>query len=162
MLSLGSNQGDRLEWLNQASEALNICPGIRVLDRSPVYETEPVDVPSVFADRLYLNKILIVTTTLKPEVFSSAIHEIEHQLGRMRERTLNLPRTLDIDIITLGNLRSDSPSLTLPHPRARVRRFVLQPLADLRPDLILPGEHLTVTELLRSLPETPRVTKYTR
>ena len=161
MLSLGSNQGDRLAWLNRASEALKACPGLWLLESSAIYETEPVEVPSAFAGSLYLNQIIIVETTLTPGAFSNAIHDIERQLGRTRGTLPNLPRTLDIDIITFGTLRSASPSLTLPHPRARGRRFVLQPLADLRPDLILPGEHLTVADILRALPENPRVTRFT-
>jgi len=160
VLSLGSNQGDRRAWLNAAVDAVRTWPGITLLERSPIYETEPVDVPRDFADHLYLNQIVIVETALSALAFSAAIHEIEYRLGRMRGVVQNMPRTIDIDIIVLGTLRLDSPALTLPHPRARNRRFVLQPLADLRPDLILPDENLTVAERLRFLPESPRVTRF--
>lgn len=156
ILSLGSNMGDRLEWLQRARDALNALPGVRLLACSPIYETEPVDVPDAFAGQLYLNQVVIVETTLDAESFSSAIHTIEHQLGRERGSEQNLPRTIDIDIIAFGSLRSDAPHLTLPHPRAHTRRFVLQPLADLCPGFILPGGSLTVTELLHALPENPR------
>ena len=160
MLSLGSNQGDRLAWLARTGDALNAWPGIRVLESSRVYETEPVDVAPVFAGHLYLNRIVVVGTTLAADDFSRAIHAIEKRLGRTRGSVHNMPRTVDIDIITFGALRSNAPDLTLPHPRARERRFVLQPLAELRPDLILPGERLTVSDLLRALPEVPRVTLF--
>ena len=160
VLSLGSNQGDRLAWLNQAVAALSAWPGIRLLESSPVYETEPVDAPPAFAGQLYLNQVVIVATTLAAEAFSDAVHAVERQLGRTRGAVPNLPRTIDIDIITLGALRSGSPVLTLPHPRARERRFVLQPLADLRPGFILPGETLSVADRLRALPEVPRVTRF--
>ena len=152
VLSLGSNQGDRLAWLLRARDALNALADVRVLECSPVYETDPVDVPDAFARQLYLNQVVIVETDLDVHSFSNAIHAIEDQLGRTRSPTPNLPRTIDIDIITFGDLRSDAPDLTLPHPRAHTRRFVLQPLADLRPDMILPGESLPVSALLRTLP----------
>ena len=159
ILSLGSNQGDRLAGLDHACAALDVWPGILLLARSPVYETEPVGVPSAFANDLYLNRVVIVKTTLAPATFSNAIHTIEEHLGRARGAP-GLPRVIDIDIITFGHLRLDTPELTLPHPRARARRFVLQPLADLRPDFVLPGDTQTVSDLLQALPPTPRVTRY--
>ena len=104
--------------------------------------------------------MVVVETSLSPAAFSDAIHAIEAGHGRLRGDTPNLPRTLDIDIISIDNLILDSPALTLPHPRARCRRFVLQPLADLRPDYRLPGETKTVSDLLRALPPWPRVSRY--
>lgn len=160
VLSLGSNQGDRLAWLNRAVAALSAWPGIRLLERSPVYETDPVGAPPAFAGHRYLNQVVIVATTLAAEAFSDAVHAVESQLGRTRGAVPNLPRTIDIDIIAWGALRSGSPALTLPHPRARERRFVLQPLADLRPGYVLPGETRTVSDLLRALPEAPRVARF--
>ncbi len=124
-----------------------------------MYETEPVDVPPAFAGFFYLNEVVIVETTLAVKAFSDAVHAIEARLGRQRGAIPNLPRTIDIDIITFGALRVETPTLTLPHPRARERRFVLQPLADLRPGLVLPGERRSVADLLRALPEAPRVTR---
>ena len=125
-----------------------------------MYETEPVDVPHAFAGLFYLNAVVIVETTLAVKTFSDAVHAIEARLGRQRGAIPNLPRTIDIDIITFDALRVDSPTLALPHPRARERRFVLQPLADLRPGLVLPGERRSVADLLRALPEAPRVTRF--
>jgi 2-amino-4-hydroxy-6-hydroxymethyldihydropteridine diphosphokinase len=159
ILSLGSSQGDRLAWLDQARDALDRLPDVRVRECSRVYETDPVDAPEAFAHLRYLNQVLIAETALDADAFSTAVHAVEQRLGRERGPAPNLPRTIDIDIVTFGALRSDAPHLTLPHPRARTRRFVLQPLADLRPDFILPGETLTVAELLRCLPETPGVTR---
>ena len=160
ILSLGSNQGDRLAGLDRACAALDIWPGIRLLARSPVYETEPVGVPPAFSGHLYLNRVVIVNTPLAPAAFSNAIHTIEEHLGRVRGATPGLPRVIDIDIITFGDLHLDTPELTLPHPRARTRRFVLQPLADVYPDFVFPGDTQTVSGLLRALPPTPRVTRY--
>ena len=152
VLSLGSNLGDRPVWLARARDALAASAGIHITACSLVYETEPVDVSEAFAQQLYLNQAVIVETTLDARSFSDTVHAIETRLGRTRGPLPNQPRTVDIDIITFGGLRSDAPDLTLPHPRARTRRFVLQPLADLRPDMIFPGESLTVAELLRALP----------
>lgn len=160
VLSLGSNQGDRLAWLARAVAELERLPDTRVTARSPVYETEPVGVAPQFANRLFLNCVAIVETATGPEAFSSAIHAIETRLGRIRGDQPNAPRTVDIDIVAFGDLVAQDPDLTLPHPRCRARRFVLQPLADLRPDYRLPGDSKTVAERLRSLPETPRVTRH--
>ena len=113
-----------------------------------------------FSSQLYLNSVVIVETRLAPAALSDATHAIEASLGRVRGDMPNLPRTLDIDIIAIDNLILDSPSLTLPHPRACIRRFVLQPLADLRPDYRLPGEPRTVADLLDALPPGPRVVRY--
>lgn len=158
-LSLGSNQGDRLDWLAHARHALAGTPGVRILACSPVYETEPVEVPEAFTHQQYLNQVVIVETMLDARSLSDIVHAIEKRLGRTRGPTPNQPRIIDIDIITFGGLRSDTPDLTLPHPRAHTRRFVLQPLADLRPDMILPGKSLTIADLLRTLPPEPCVTR---
>ena len=159
ILSLGSNQGDRLLWLKRAGLELLALPDTRVLAISPVYETDPVGVPDGFASHLFLNCIVIVETGLAPEAFSAAVHAAEDRLGRTRSETPNLPRTIDIDIITFGGLRVASPALTLPHPHARERRFVLQPLADLRPGFVFPGDTSSVSDLLHALPPEPRVTR---
>jgi 2-amino-4-hydroxy-6-hydroxymethyldihydropteridine diphosphokinase len=160
ILSLGSNQGDRLAWLKRAGLELLALPDTRCVAFSPVYETDPVGVPAEFRDLLYLNCVVIAETRLTPEAFSASVHAIEDRLGRTRGDTPSLPRTIDIDLIAFGDLRAASPALALPHPRARERRFVLQPLADLRPGFVFPGDSLTVADLLRALPPEPRVTRF--
>ena len=127
---------------------------------SPVYETEPVGVAAHFAHACFLNCVAIAETTLAAAAIAHEAHAIEDRCGRTRSGNLNEPRTLDIDIVAIGDLVCESPDLTLPHPRARQRRFVLQPLVDLRPDYRLPGDALTVSNLLRKLPPTPRVTPF--
>lgn len=136
-----------------------MLPETRLVECSPIYETEPVDVPARFATCLFLNLIVIVETSLAPRVFSDAIHAFESDFQRVRSGMSNAPRTLDIDIVAFGDLILASPELTLPHPRAHARRFVLQPLADLRPDYRLPGEHSTVSDLLKKLPPSPFVNR---
>ena len=160
IVSLGSNQGDRLAWLNRACAALAALPETCLTARSPIYETEPVGVPPHLAAHLYLNSVVIVETRLAPNAFSRAIHDIEASLGRTRGDRPNLPRTIDIDIVAIDRLTLDSPELTLPHPRARSRRFVLQPLADLCPDYLFPGDTRTVSDLLYALPPAPRVAHF--
>jgi len=157
ILSLGSNQGDRLGWLKQAGLALLALPHTRLIALSPVYESDPVDVPARYRSLSFLNCVAVLKTTLPPRDFSAAVHAIEADLGRARDGTAGRPRTIDIDIIALGDLTLDAPDLTLPHPRAAARRFVLQPLADLRPSYVLPGATQPVSELLAGLPPAPGV-----
>jgi len=159
ILSLGSNLGDRADQLAQAVQALAALPQTKMPHRSSLYESEPVDVLEAFSDMNFLNAAVILETGLSAPELSDAIHQIEDNL--QRTRTLpNQPRTIDIDIIAFDQLVSDDPELTLPHPRAHLRRFVLQPLAELEPEIILPGQKLNVAELLKALPGKPAVTLY--
>lgn len=160
ILALGSNQGDRLSWLKQAGLELLALPETSCVAFSPVYETAPVGVPDAFCDLHFLNCIVIVETRLTPDAFSDGIHAIEARFGRTRSTQTGMPRVIDIDILAFGDLCNADPNLILPHPRACDRRFVLQPLADLRPDFIFPSSTRTVSELLRDLPEEPRVWRY--
>lgn len=142
-LSLGSNTGDRQEMLRAALRLLE-SPGLHVARVSPVYETEPQD----FKDQpWFLNVVAEVQTELFPRQLLARIHRIERQLGRRRSIPKG-PRTIDIDILLYGESVIDSPDLVVPHPRMPERRFVLQPLADLAPDLRHPVLRRTVRELL--------------
>jgi 2-amino-4-hydroxy-6-hydroxymethyldihydropteridine diphosphokinase len=142
-LSLGSNAGDRLRLIQQALRLLESAQTclIRV---SPVYETEPRDLQE---QPWFLNLVAEVETFLSPAQLLTRIHEVERQLGRLRIVSKG-PRTIDIDILLFGELVIDSADLTVPHARMCERRFVLQPLADLAPDLPHPVSKLTVRELL--------------
>ena len=90
-----------------------------------------MDVPPEFAAQKFLNRILVVETALSPKEFSDRMHQIEHDLGRVRSSVRNMPRTIDIDMIDYEGVVSDDPDLTLPHPRARERAFVMEPLRRL-------------------------------
>lgn len=160
ILSLGSNQGDRLGWLKRAGLELLALPDTRAVAFSPVYETDPVGVPRAYQGVPYLNSVAILETRLPPDAFSRAVHAIEDRFGRVRGDTPGLPRVIDIDIVLFGRLTRDAPELTLPHPRVRERRFVLQPLADLRPGLTFPGDTRTVAQLLAALPDAPRAWRF--
>ena len=131
VLCLGSNIEPRLKYLDRAQEALCALPSTHFLAASATEETEPADVPPEFSSKRFLNRILVVETALSPEEFSEAMHRIEDALGRVRGSVRNAPRTIDIDMIDYEGVVSDSPELTLPHPRARERSFVMEPLRRL-------------------------------
>jgi len=127
IVSLGSNIEPRAEYLARALEALSAMPMTSLEIASPVEETEPVDVPAEFARMKFLNRLVAFRTGLEVHEFSRRMHEIEDSLGRVRT-VRNGPRTIDIDLIDFGGLRLDEPDLTLPHPRAKERDFVMKPL----------------------------------
>jgi 2-amino-4-hydroxy-6-hydroxymethyldihydropteridine diphosphokinase len=159
-LSLGSNLGDRLAHLVDARRLIEALPGARTLAASPVYETEPVGVPPQYARLAFLNAILLIDSSLPLEKFARFIHRIEDDLGRVRSDDRNAPRAIDIDIIAAGAEHRNREPLIVPHARWRERRFVVQPLCDVRPDWILPGETQTVREILERLPRVPAVRQY--
>ena len=138
VLSVGSNLGDRLGTLQGCVQAIGDLPETDVLAVSPVYETAPVGGP---AQPDYLNAVLVIETGLAPRDLLAATQRIEADFGRVRVEGSERfgPRTLDIDIISFGGEVSDDPVLTLPHPRAHERAFVLAPWHDLDPAASLPG-----------------------
>ena len=147
-IALGSNSGDRSVNLRAAVEELRKAdPHLEV---SPVYETAPVDCPD--GSGAFLNAVAILTWTDLPESLLHCLRDIEGRLGRPAVRDRNAPRTIDLDILYAGDAVLTCEELTLPHPRLHERRFVLQPLCDLRPDLILPGFTRSVRQLLKELP----------
>ncbi|KRV48937.1 2-amino-4-hydroxy-6-hydroxymethyldihydropteridine pyrophosphokinase [Wenjunlia vitaminophila] len=135
VLSLGSNLGNRLETLQGAVDALEDTPGLRVKAVSPVYETEPV---GVVGQPNYFNAVVLIKTTLPPFSLLERAGAIEEAFHRVREERW-APRTIDVDIVTYQDVVSTDPALTLPHPRAHERAFVLAPWADVDPDAVLPG-----------------------
>lgn len=130
VLALGSNLGDRGVRLDAAVSALSQLPQTRLLKCAKRYETTPVDVPKGYEDLSFLNSAVLIETGLPPMELLREVNRIEAEEGRVR-LLRNGPRTLDIDIILYEGVKSDDPVLTLPHPRAAERDFVLLPLADL-------------------------------
>jgi 2-amino-4-hydroxy-6-hydroxymethyldihydropteridine diphosphokinase len=146
VVALGSNLGARLDILQGAVTAIAGIAGVTVTAVSPVYETVPVGGP---AQPDYLNAALLARTTLPPRDLLKQLNEIEAAFDRVRGVRWG-PRTLDLDIITYQGVTSDDPELTLPHPRARERAFVLAPWHDLDPGATLPG-HGAVSDLLAAV-----------
>jgi len=130
IVSLGSNVEPRADYLARARKALAALPCTHLVRESAVLETDPVDVPAEFAAQKFLNQILVLETALEPHDFARRMHAIEDRLGRVRT-VRNGPRTIDVDLIDFNGLTLDDPELTLPHPRARERAFVMEPLAEL-------------------------------
>ncbi|MGW5777424.1 2-amino-4-hydroxy-6-hydroxymethyldihydropteridine diphosphokinase [Streptomyces sp. NPDC003863] len=156
VLALGANLGNRLENLQGAIDALGDTPGLRVKAVSPVYETAPWGVEPG-TQPSYLNAVALVRTTLPPSSLLERAHAVEEAFHRVREERWGA-RTIDVDIVAYADLVSDDPVLTLPHPRAHQRAFVLAPWHDVDPDAQLPG-HGPVADLLASLGDegvTPR------
>jgi len=135
VLALGSNLGDRLANLQGGVDALAAGAGLHDVAVSPVYQTAPVGGPD---QPDYLNAVLVAATTLPARVILARGQAAEAALRRVRTVRWG-PRTLDVDIIVYGDEISDDPELTLPHPRAHERAFVLAPWHDLEPDAVIPG-----------------------
>ncbi|GHF71509.1 2-amino-4-hydroxy-6-hydroxymethyldihydropteridine diphosphokinase [Streptomyces fimicarius] len=137
VISLGSNLGNRLETLQGAVDALEDTPGLRVKAVSPVYETEPWGVEAD-SQPSYFNAVILVKTTLPPASLLERGQAVEEAFDRVREERWG-PRTIDVDIVSYADVLSDDPVLTLPHPRAHERAFVLAPWHDVDPEAQLPG-----------------------
>jgi len=135
-LGLGSNEGDRLANLRAAREALG-RRALEVVASSSVYETEPQGEVTEQPD--FLNACLRVETALDPERLLDACKMTERELGRATVGVRHGPRPIDVDVLLLGRLEHRSPALALPHPEVTARRFVLEPLLELDPELALPG-----------------------
>ncbi len=143
VLALGSNLGDRLGQLQGGLEALLAGAGLTAVAVSGVYETVPVGGPE---QPDYLNAVLVADTTLAAVALLRRCQQVEAACHRVRREVWG-PRTLDVDIIVYGDVVSDDPELTLPHPRAAARAFVLAPWLDADPAAAIPG-HGPVAQLL--------------
>jgi 2-amino-4-hydroxy-6-hydroxymethyldihydropteridine diphosphokinase len=153
-LSLGSNVGDREQQLRDAIQRLETKG--RVVAVSSFYETEPVE----FTDQAwFLNCAVALETSESPEELLTSILHIEKEMGRQRIQKKG-PRNIDIDTLLYGDSVLDSPSLTIPHPAMHNRRFVLQPLAEIAPEVRHPILGKTIRELLGGLPEGQAVRRF--
>lgn len=145
-ISLGSNLGDRFQYLQNALDSLNAATGTQVHSVSPVFETDPVGGPD---QGQYLNAVAVVKTILSPEQFLAVTQQIELEQNRERNERWG-PRTLDIDLLAMDNEVRSTVELELPHPRAHERAFVLLPWSLLDPDFVIPGK-ASVAQLLESV-----------
>jgi 2-amino-4-hydroxy-6-hydroxymethyldihydropteridine diphosphokinase len=157
-VALGSNLGDSpqiilnvMAWLQNYSDAPIL--------KSSLWQTSPVDCPP--DSPKFVNAVvgLIPKENETPESLLAKLRELEKEFGRSEKKILNEPRPLDLDLIAFGNEIRSSPELILPHPRAHLRRFVLQPLGEIAPELILPGQGKAVSQLLAGLPGDETVTR---
>ena len=149
-IALGSNLGDSRRILEQAFARLQEF-STTPIRCSSLWRSSPVDCPPGSSD--FVNAVAVITPLLDktPESLLAKLRAIEVEFGRAPKTVLNEPRPLDLDLIAFGSEVRSTAQLTLPHPRASVRRFVLAPLSELAPGLILPGQVKTVAELLDSL-----------
>ncbi|MCZ3389412.1 MAG: 2-amino-4-hydroxy-6-hydroxymethyldihydropteridine diphosphokinase [Actinomycetia bacterium] len=134
-LGLGSNVGDRQSHLKNAMATVRTTPKVVVVEVSPFVETVPVGGPD---QPDFLNAVVVVETTLTPEALLALAHQCEQGAGRQREERWG-PRTLDVDVLAYGDVVSTNPELTLPHPRATERAFVLVPWAAIDPVFVVNG-----------------------
>ena len=146
-VGLGANLGDRRATIERAIDLLRGTPGLVVLAVSTLRETDPVG----YEDQpRFVNGALEVETTLTARELLDALLAVERDLGRTREGPRFGPRTIDLDLLLYGDERLDEPGLTVPHPRLHERLFVLEPLAELAPGLVVPGRG-DVESLLRGV-----------
>jgi 2-amino-4-hydroxy-6-hydroxymethyldihydropteridine diphosphokinase len=157
-VALGSNLGDRLENLRAARRQIMELDEVQppVLS-SAIYETEPIDCEPGAAK--FLNAVIEFDYKGDPVQLLEQLVRIEESLGRKRDHPKNFSRTIDTDLLYCGDRRIDNERLQLPHPRMHLRKFVLQPLADIHPDLLLPGQSKTIPELLAELRESGQVVR---
>jgi len=145
-VGIGANLGPREETLHRAVEVLGRADGVEVVGVSDLRETDPV---GVIDQPPFLNGAVAIETTLPARALLDLLLEIERSLGRVRGERWG-PRIVDLDLLVYGNEVVDEPGLRVPHPRLHERRFALEPLADLRPELEIPGRG-TVSALLAAL-----------
>ena len=148
-IALGSNLGNRLRHLQDARDLLQGIDEPGSLLQAPMYQTEPVACPPESPD--FYNTVVEIRYAGSAHDLLDATQAIEFRLGRIASPERNAPRVIDVDILYFGDERIDGGLLDLPHPRLTSRRFVLQPLADIRPDLVLPGDQVSIAEHLRHL-----------
>ncbi len=144
-LALGSNIGDRAAWI--AKTVARIGEQFGPVAQSRLYETAPVGCPE--NSGAYINAVVEIVTDWEPLALLEWCNALEAEFGRVRTGRYGDARTIDIDLLYMGSLQCETTRLTLPHPRAHERRFVLRPLADIRPGLVLPGQKDDVATLLR-------------
>jgi 2-amino-4-hydroxy-6-hydroxymethyldihydropteridine diphosphokinase len=146
-IGVGANLGDREATIRRAVELLGLQSGIEVVAVSSLRDTEPVG----FVEQpRFLNGAVALETDLEPRELLAALLAVEQALGRTREGPRYGPRTIDLDLLVYGDVEMDGPTLTVPHPRLAERRFALEPLVELDPDLVVPGRG-RVEDVLRGL-----------
>ena len=159
-IALGSNLGDRLANVQNARDRIRALDGATgLIVQSAVYETSPVDCET--GAQNFYNAVIEVGFEKSVEALFEALQKIERALGRERNHERNVSRAIDLDLLYFGSERRSDPPLQSPHPRMTERKFVLQPLCDIAPDLRLPGQTKNVGELLAQLQDQGKITRLT-
>ena len=158
IVALGSNLGDSRKIILQAMERLQQFSDSPIL-KSSLWQTSPVDCPP--DSPIFVNAVigLIPKDNETPELLLKKLRELEKEFGRAPKTVLNEPRPLDLDLIAFGNETRNSSELILPHPRAHLRKFVLQPLDEIAPELILPTQTKTASQFLAEISSEETVTR---
>ena len=152
-LGLGSNVGDREDYMMQALTAIGGLEKSRIQDISSIYETEPWGKKD---QGIFLNQVVEVETQITPHELLRMCKKIEEKLGRKNGKAWD-PRTMDIDLLLYGDRIVEEAELRVPHPRLQGRRFVLIPLDEIAPNFSIPGSGMTVREALEACPDTGSV-----
>jgi 2-amino-4-hydroxy-6-hydroxymethyldihydropteridine diphosphokinase len=157
-VALGSNLGESTRLINDAMARLRQFSTQPII-QSSLWQTTPVDCPP--GSPFFVNAMagLHPLPGETPESLLAKLQSLEKEFGRRPKKVLNEARPLDLDLILFGQEIWNSPTLILPHPRAHERRFVLQPLSELAPDLVMPGQSKTVAQLLAALPADERMVR---
>src|SRR5947207_14581777 len=155
-IALGSNLGDPKQNVLRATDRLQDLSDSPLL-RSSLWQSTPVDCPP--GSPLFVNAVvgLLPRANETPDSLLAELQTLETEFGRQPKQALNEPRPLDLDLISFRHETRNSQRLTLPHPRAHLRRFVLQPLSEIAPDLVLPGQVLSIRQLLETLDSSERL-----
>jgi len=158
IVALGSNLGDSRRIISDAMARLQKFSDAPIL-KSSLWQTSPVNCP--LDSPKFVNAVVgfVPRTNETPESLLKKLRELEKEFGRAPKIVLNGPRPLDLDLIAFGNEIRNLTDLILPHPRAHLRRFVLQPLSEIAPCFVLPGQRMTVSQLLAGLPGGETVTR---
>ncbi|MBW8864590.1 MAG: 2-amino-4-hydroxy-6-hydroxymethyldihydropteridine diphosphokinase [Verrucomicrobia bacterium] len=158
IIALGSNLGDSVRILRDAMTRMQSLSDVPLL-KSSLWQTMPVDCPP--GSPMFVNAVagLVPLKNETPESLLNKLQALQAEFGRVPKKVLNEPRPLDLDLIAFSTETRNTPELILPHPRAHLRRFVLQPLSEIAPDAVLPGQGKTVAQLLAGLPPDETVTR---
>jgi len=153
-IALGSNLGDRRANLERGVDLLlSRIPDFCGFAGASLYETDPVDCAP--GTQAFLNTVIELEAACTPVEMHAHLVAVESLMGRPLQRERNAPRSLDLDLLYAGDYQNDDPVLTVPHPRLHLRRFVLQPLLEIRPSLQLPGLEMTLAAALAALTDDP-------
>ncbi len=151
LIALGSNLGESIVLIHSAFQELQRLSATS-LRQSSLWQTTPVDCPPDSPSFVNAAVALVPLPHETPESLLHKLQALEKEFGRKPKVMLNEPRPLDLDLIAFGNEMRNTPELILPHPRAHLRRFVLQPLSEVAPEFVLPGQIRTIRQLLEGLP----------